>query len=109
MSDAYTPSIVSIQMEQFVRHNYHIINTLEEAVNEIQKGCSDSVKESLLNRLREIIREVCFFFNFNLIVEYAKIHEKHTLQFWLFRELIHSYFPLSNSHLVLKFIAKLNP
>lgn len=62
MSDAYTPSIVSIQMEQFVRHNYHIINTLEEAVNEIQKGCSDSVKESLLNRLREIIREVCFFF-----------------------------------------------
>ncbi|XP_020701231.1 midasin isoform X3 [Dendrobium catenatum] len=56
-SNTYTPSIVSMQMEEFVRHNYHIINTLEEAVHGIQKGYPESIKDSLLNRLKEIINE----------------------------------------------------
>ncbi|KAK8943576.1 hypothetical protein KSP40_PGU010141 [Platanthera guangdongensis] len=53
------PCIVSVEMENLVRENFHTINTLEESVNalSIQKVSSESIKDSLLSRIRKIISE----------------------------------------------------
>jgi len=67
------PFIVSKQMEKIVTDNFQILNTFEQDIKTLrmQEDSRKSVKESLLNRLDELIIKVfislanfLFFFHF---------------------------------------------